>query len=45
MPHQVTVGPQGATVIDIFTPTRSDWDALPVTPARPTTGWPSSPTR
>jgi len=45
MPHQVTAGPAGATVIDIFAPTRSDWDALPVAPARPTTGWPSSPAR
>ena len=41
-PHQVTAGPAGATVIDIFTPTRSDWDALPVSPSRPTVGWPSS---
>ena len=42
VPHQVTAGPAGATVIDIFTPTRADWDALPVSPAHPTTGWPSS---
>jgi len=45
MPHQVTAGPAGATVIDIFSPTRSDWGALPVAPARPITGWPSSPAR
>jgi quercetin dioxygenase-like cupin family protein len=31
-PHQVTVGPAGAVVIDIFAPTRSDWDALPSSP-------------
>jgi quercetin dioxygenase-like cupin family protein len=43
VPHQVTAGPAGATVIDTFTPTRADWDALPVSPAHPTTGWPSSP--
>jgi quercetin dioxygenase-like cupin family protein len=43
VPHQVTAGPAGATVIDIFSPTRTDWDALPITPARPTSGWPSSP--
>ena len=43
VPHQVTAGPAGATVIDIFTPTRADWDALPVSPAHPTNGWPSSP--
>jgi quercetin dioxygenase-like cupin family protein len=40
VPHQVTAGPSGATVIDIFTPTRSDWDALPASAAEPTTGWP-----
>lgn len=40
VPHQVTVGPEGATVIDIFTPTRSDWDPLPTTPAEPPKRWP-----
>jgi len=29
-PHQVTAGPNGAVVIDVFTPVRSDWDALPI---------------
>ena len=29
-PHNVTAGPDGAVVIDVFTPVRSDWDALPV---------------
>src|SRR5687768_9952764 len=29
VPHQVTTGPEGATVIDIFNPIRSDWDGLP----------------
>jgi quercetin dioxygenase-like cupin family protein len=33
-PHQVTTGPAGAVVIDIFAPARSDWDALPSQPAR-----------
>lgn len=28
-PHQVSVGPSGAVVIDIFAPTRADWEALP----------------
>jgi quercetin dioxygenase-like cupin family protein len=28
-PHQVTTGPNGAVVIDIFAPTRRDWDGLP----------------
>lgn len=27
--HQVTTGPTGAVVIDIFAPVRADWDALP----------------
>jgi quercetin dioxygenase-like cupin family protein len=38
-PHQVSVGPGGAVVIDIFAPTRRDWDALPSQPARPPV-WP-----
>jgi quercetin dioxygenase-like cupin family protein len=29
-PHKVTAGPEGAVVIDVFTPVRADWDALPV---------------
>ncbi len=32
--HHVDVGPEGAIVIDVFAPTRSDWDALPHGPAR-----------
>jgi quercetin dioxygenase-like cupin family protein len=38
-PHQVTTGPAGAVCIDIFAPTRADWDALashpPSVPAWP----------
>src|SRR5512141_519960 len=37
--HHVDVGPDGAVVIDVFAPTRSDWDALPTGPARPAP-WP-----
>ena len=37
--HHVNVGPDGAMVIDVFTPTRSDWDALPHQAARPAP-WP-----
>jgi quercetin dioxygenase-like cupin family protein len=37
--HHVDVGPEGAVVIDVFSPTRSDWDALPHGPARPA-AWP-----
>ena len=33
--HQVEVGPDGAVVIDVFSPIRSDWDALPSQPASP----------
>jgi quercetin dioxygenase-like cupin family protein len=29
-PHNVVAGPDGAVVIDVFTPVRGDWDALPV---------------
>ena len=39
-PHGVSVGPQGAVVIDIFAPTRTDWDALPSNPATPPI-WPA----
>lgn len=28
-PHKATAGPDGATVIDVFTPLRTDWDELP----------------
>ena len=39
MPHEVKAGPEGAVVIDIFAPVRSDWGALersePTTPAWP----------
>ena len=26
LPHDLTVGPEGAVVIDVFTPIRDDWD-------------------
>jgi quercetin dioxygenase-like cupin family protein len=32
-PHHVVVGPEGAVCIDIFSPVRDDWDALPQSPA------------
>jgi quercetin dioxygenase-like cupin family protein len=38
--HQVTVGPGGAVVMDIFAPVRGDWDGLPHGPAEPPI-WPS----
>jgi quercetin dioxygenase-like cupin family protein len=40
--HQVSVGPEGAMVIDIFAPTRADWDVLPVNPPSPAP-WPAGP--
>lgn len=32
LPHNVQAGPAGAVVIDVFSPVRSDWDALPLAP-------------
>jgi quercetin dioxygenase-like cupin family protein len=32
LPHDAQAGPEGAVVIDVFTPVRSDWDALPIAP-------------
>jgi quercetin dioxygenase-like cupin family protein len=29
VPHEATAGPQGAVVIDVFSPVRSDWNARP----------------
>ena len=40
-PHQVSVGPDGAVVIDIFAPIRADWDALPSQPPSPPI-WPAA---
>jgi quercetin dioxygenase-like cupin family protein len=39
-PHEVTVGPDGAVVLDVFAPVRDDWAALePVAQRRPR--WPA----
>jgi quercetin dioxygenase-like cupin family protein len=38
-PHQASVGPAGAVVIDVFAPVRSDWDALPAEAPGPP-AWP-----
>ncbi len=40
-PHNVQAGPDGAVVIDVFSPVRSDWDALPVAP-RTKPRWPGA---
>jgi quercetin dioxygenase-like cupin family protein len=35
VPHEVHVGPDGAVVIDVFTPTRDDWREAPRVDGRP----------
>lgn len=35
VPHSATGGPGGAVVLDVFTPTRDDWNALASEAARP----------
>ncbi|NJD27807.1 MAG: cupin domain-containing protein [Chloroflexi bacterium] len=39
-PHVVVAGPDGAVVIDVFTPIRSDWDALPLVDPPTAPRWP-----
>jgi quercetin dioxygenase-like cupin family protein len=39
VPHTATAGPDGAVVIDTFSPIRSDWDGFEVLP-RATPRWP-----
>jgi quercetin dioxygenase-like cupin family protein len=34
LPHTVSVGPEGATVIDVFAPVREDWDRFELLPPR-----------
>jgi quercetin dioxygenase-like cupin family protein len=40
-PHDVVAGPDGAVVIDVFTPVRSDWDEKPVV-GTATPRWPDA---
>jgi len=40
VPHTATAGPDGAVVIDVFSPIRSDWEDRPVLD-RSTPVWPS----
>lgn len=35
VPHEVVTGPDGATVIDVFSPVRADWAAADQQPSRP----------
>jgi quercetin dioxygenase-like cupin family protein len=30
VPHEVTAGPEGAVVVDVFAPVREDWASLPL---------------
>ena len=41
VPHDLVVGPDGAEVIDVFTPVRDDWDSKPVLPDAPPR-WPKA---
>lgn len=42
VPHQVTTGPEGATVIDVFSPVRADWDAVAPLDPRAAVRWPAT---
>jgi quercetin dioxygenase-like cupin family protein len=35
VPHSVTVGPDGAVIVEVFSPVRSDWAEIPHEAARP----------
>src|SRR5205809_7921797 len=35
VPHEAKAGAEGAAVIDVFTPTREDWEALEAAPVSP----------
>ena len=41
-PHDVVAGPEGAVVIDVFTPIRSDWEDREVVPGSPAPRWPEA---
>lgn len=41
-PHHVVAGPEGAVVIDVFTPVRSDWDDKVVVEPSPAPRWPKA---
>jgi quercetin dioxygenase-like cupin family protein len=42
LPHDAVAGPGGAVVVDIFSPVRADWDALPRS-APKAARWPDPP--
>jgi quercetin dioxygenase-like cupin family protein len=39
-PHDVVAGPDGAVVIDVFTPIRSDWEDRAIVDPAPAPRWP-----
>ena len=39
-PHDVVAGPEGAVVIDVFTPIRSDWEDRRIVDPAPPPKWP-----
>ena len=41
-PHDVVAGPEGAVVIDVFSPIRSDWDEKVVVEPQPKPRWPDA---
>jgi quercetin dioxygenase-like cupin family protein len=41
-PHDVVAGPEGAVVIDVFTPVRSDWVDRPIVDPAPRPRWPEA---
>ena len=40
LPHDAVAGPDGAVVIDIFSPIRADWSSLPASSERAVPRWP-----
>jgi quercetin dioxygenase-like cupin family protein len=41
-PHDVVAGPEGAVVIDVFTPIRSDWEDRAIVDPTPAPRWPEA---
>lgn len=41
-PHGVAAGPDGAVVVDVFTPVRSDWDDRAIVDPSPAPRWPEA---
>jgi quercetin dioxygenase-like cupin family protein len=41
VPHSVVVGPEGALIVEVFSPIRDDWQAIEQEPPRPGR-WPTA---